>query len=267
MEHKLSELKKIQTIKLSDQERAYLRGHIAQAISTPISEGQPLFQRGIEHGLRIALSSFLFVIFVGGSISAIASNSLPGDPLYSFKINVNEEIKGAFLNTPEEKVAHQKNLVEKRVGEIKTLAETKTLTKEKQATAQKALDSNIKNLSTELNTLSDTSPNTALSITADLEESIQTDKEAIQSALETSKDDSTVEATIKTIDNTLKKVSEQEVKIISKEIENISKEINATPTDTTKDTSGIIPPTEEGVAPTVAPATSPVPTPSAPVSP
>jgi len=264
MEHKLSNLKQCKQITLSDEERAYLRGRIAQAVSTPAQAPEPLFQRGVQHGLRIALSSFLFVIFVGGSISAVASNALPGDPLYSFKINVNEEVKAAFLSTPEEKVAWQKSRVEKRVGEIKTLAETKTLTKEKQATAQKALDSNIAELSAELNVLSEESPNTALSVTARLEENLKSNKEALETTLG-SGDNAAALATIETIDGTLKKVSEQEVKILAKEIENIASEVGATGTETsevnTESDPAITPGTPEvrgDTATTTPPDTTPV---------
>lgn len=234
MESKLSQLKQFKQIALSDEERAYLRGRIAQAVTAPAPKAEPIFQRGMQHGLRIALSSFLFVIFVGGSISAVASNALPGDPLYAVKTGINEEIKAAFLSTPEEKVAFAKNRVETRVGEIKTLAETRTLTKEKQAKAQKALDENIKDLSTELGTLSEASPTSALTVTATLEENLKADKEAIQNAF--GENGVAAAATIETIDGTLKKVSEQEVKILSKQIDTLADELEATSTDAPEET-------------------------------
>ncbi len=259
MEYKLNQLKQLKHVTLSDEERAYLRGRIAQAVTAPAPAREGIFQLGMQHGLRIALSSFLFVIFVGGSISAVASNALPGDPLYVIKTDINEEIKAAFLSTPEEKVAFAKNRVEKRVGEIKTLAETKTLTKEKQAKAQKALDANIKDLSTELNALSDESPGSALSVTANLEENLKANKEAIQNALggETA---AAAAATIDSIDGTLKKVSEQEVKILSKEIDNLTDELEATSTDTnaTVDEQGATPHDQSN------PETTPPPTPVSP---
>ena len=241
MEHKLSKLKQFQHVTLHDEERAYLRGRIAAVVSAPIPSGMPLFQRGMQHGLRIALSSFFFVIFVGGGISAVASSALPGDPLYLVKTEFNERVKEAFLTTPEEKVAWQKSRVEERVGEIKTLAATKTLTKEKQAKAQKALNESIEDLSAELSVLSEESPNTALSVTANLEQNIKADKEAIVDALSEASAE-TATATLKSIDGTLKKVSQQEVKILSKELENITKELDETSTDAT---DGIDPQNEE----------------------
>jgi hypothetical protein len=230
MEHKLSNLKHLKQITLSDEERAYLRGRLAQVVMTPSPKAQPLFMRGMQHGLSIALSSFLFVIFVGGSMAAVAAKALPGDDLYAFKLRVNEGVKAALMNSPEEKVAFAQTRVTSRVSEIKTLAQTKTLTKEKQAIAQKALDENIKDLSAQLNTLSEESPSSALSVTASLEEDLIANKEEIKDTLE-EETDATAAATIEAIDSTLKKVSEQEVKILSKEIDNIADELKKTPTD------------------------------------
>ena len=237
MEHKLNNLNKVKDVSLSHEERSYLRAHMAHVVATPVGISEPFFQRGVQHGLRIALSSFLFVVFVGGSISAMASNALPGDPLYAIKVDVNEEIKAALLSTPEEKVAFAKNRVENRVKEIKTLAETKTLTSEKQKKAQKALDANVSELSKELSALSNESPNTALSVTANLEESLKENKAAIQSSIAANpgnaEDQIAAAEAIKTMDGTLQKVSEQEVQILSKEIDQIK--IEASQTNTTTD--------------------------------
>ncbi len=230
MKYKLSTIRHFSQVTLSDEERAYLRGRMAQVVSSPITAGDslPLFQRGMHHGLRIALSSFLLVIFAGGSISAIASNALPGDPLYVVKTDINEEIKAALLKSPEEKVAFAKNRVEKRVGEIKTLAETKTLTKEKQAKVQKALDANIKDLSEGLSSLSEKSPASALTVTSTLEESLKEGKAALQDTDEELSEDTT--ASLEAIDGTLKKVSEQEVHILSKQLDQITSDVETTPT-------------------------------------
>ena len=151
MEHKLNQFNKLKTITLHDNERNMLRAHAHHLMTTTASPVvESLFHRGVTHGLRMALSSFLFILFAGGSVSAIASSALPGDPLYSFKVNVNEQVKGFFLKTSEEKVAWQKGRIENRLNEIKTLAETKTLTKAKQATVQKALDDHVTDITKEL---------------------------------------------------------------------------------------------------------------------
>ncbi len=237
MNPNLEQLAKLKSITLTESESGLVRAHAAYLISNTRAPQtiQSLFQRGVYHGLRIALSSFLFFIFVGGTVSAVADNALPGDPLYTFKLNVNEEVKGLFQKTPEEKVAYGAQRVENRVNEIKTLAESKTLTKAKQATVQKAIDSHIKDLSVDLNTLSTVAPSAALTVTSNLEENLKANKIVLENT--ESEDDTGKEEAILTVDGTIQKVSDQEVKIISKEIDSITSDIAAT--ESTLDSTAI----------------------------
>ncbi len=229
IENKIEQLKMLKNVSLSQEEKGILRASIARQIQIARSTPRPsLLYTGMQHGLRITLSAFLFVIFVGGSVSVVADNSLPGDPLYSFKINVNEEVKGAFLKTPEDKLAWQSTRIDNRLNEIKTLAASKTLTKAKQETAQRALDTHIEALSTELGTLSDTQPTEALRVTASLEESLKTQKEDLKKYIADGSEEEQTSA-LKAVDATLEKVSAQEVKIISKEIDQLTSDIENVP--------------------------------------
>ncbi len=227
MKYNFEQLNTLRSLKLSEEERGLVRAHVHYLMTnTPIQRAVPsLFQRGLHHGLRIALSSFAFFIFVGGFVSAVAANALPGDPLYPVKVSFNEEIQLFFQKTPEKKVAYNAKRVEARVNEIKTLAETKTLTKANQATVQKALDAHIKDLSADLTTLSDTAPSAALAVTTTLEDALKANK----AILETDTDPAT-EIAVQAVTNTIQEVSNQEVKIISKEIDAISADITATTT-------------------------------------
>lgn len=245
MEDKLKQLHILKNISLSEEERGSLRAHLTQTVSAnvciPPTSLSVYFSKGIQHGLRMSLSALFFVIFVGGSVSAIADSALPGDPLYTFKINVNEEVKGVFLSTAEEKVAWQKNRVETRVAEIKTLADSKTLTKAKQEKVHQALTVQVDKLSKELTVLSDETPSAALSVTASLEESLKETKakltlsgDTVSTANEEATEPKTksaegVAAALKTVDAALQKVSKEEVKILTKEITNIAKEIETKP--------------------------------------
>src|SRR5258708_2779845 len=109
MEKKLQQLNSLKNISLTESEKWLIRSHVAYLMATvPIkspSRIASIFSVGIQHTLRISLSTFMLVLLVGGSVSAVADNALPGDPLYSFKLNVNEQVKGLFLNTPEERIA------------------------------------------------------------------------------------------------------------------------------------------------------------------
>jgi len=229
IDKKLEQLKTLRSISLTEEEKGVLRASVARGIQIARSTPTPsLFYTGIQHGLRIGLSTFLFIVFVGGSVSVVADNSLPGDPLYSFKINVNEEVKGAFLKTSEDKLSWQQSRIDKRLNEIKTLAASKTLTKAKQETAQRALDTHIEALSAQL---SDTDPTEALKVTASLEASLKTQKEDIQKITEAGTGDEQTDA-LKAVDSTIKKVSAQEVKIISKEIDQLGTDIQNVPDST-----------------------------------
>lgn len=235
MEHNLNKLSTLKSITLTDSERGRIRAHTTHLITTtPMSVKSPyatLFQKGVQHGLRIALSSFVFIIFIGGTVSAVADNALPGDPLYTFKLNVNEEVKGLFQKTPAEKVAWRQSQIENRVQEIKTLAASKTLTKAKQATVQKAIDSHLKEFSEDLTTLSDTAPTAALSATTTLEDTLKEGKLAIEQTDNT--DAAATEEALMTVDGTIKEVSNQEVKIIAKELDAINAAVTSTTTSAT----------------------------------
>lgn len=240
MNNNFEQFHTFKSLSLSEQERGRIRSHLVHLMhTTPVQPTESLLYKGLHIGLRIALSSFMFFIFIGGSVSAVADNALPGDPLYAFKLNVNEEIKGLFQKTPEQKVAYSAQRVENRVKEIKTLAESKTLTEAKRATVQKALDEHIKTLSDDLSTIND--PSAALTVTTNLEEALKANKEVIEQT------DSTDKAVALTaVDDTIKQVSNQEVKILSKEIDAITAEITTTPAI---DTTTTTPPLDTPVVP------------------
>ncbi|MBY0328790.1 hypothetical protein K2Q02_01715 [Patescibacteria group bacterium] len=249
MENKLEQLKKLKSITLSNEERGLIRSHAARLVMTQVAAPVPsLFFRGVQHGLRMALSAMFFVVFVGGSVSAIADSALPGDPLYSFKLNVNEEVKGAFLKTPEEKVVWQKNRIENRVNEIKTLAASNTLTQAKQEKAKQAISVHVQELSKELTVLSEASPDTALTVTASLEQSLKSSRGSLQARSDDSAPaaastmmmrskvsadeiettpvpESGITAALRTVNEALDQVSKEEVKILTKEINNISNDV------------------------------------------
>jgi hypothetical protein len=225
IDKKLEQLKMIKSINLTLEEKGLLRASVARSIQIARTEPKvSMFYTGIQHGLRMGLSTFLFIVFVGGSVSVIADNSLPGDPLYSFKINVNEEVKGSFIKNPDEKLSWQKTRIDNRLNEIKTLAVSKTLTKAKQETAQRALNIHIEALSKEIVNLSEEKPVEALKVTAKIEKSLSDQKEELKKYIskETTEDQSDA---LKAIDGTIKKVSDQETKIISKELDKLNVDV------------------------------------------
>lgn len=232
MEHNLQKLARIKNLQLSDSERANLRARMAYQMSiTPVMPRVSWIQKSAQHGLRIVLSTSIFLVFVCGSISVVANSALPGDPLYTFKLNVNEEVKGAFLKTPNAKVAWQKTRIETRLNEIQILAQSKSLTPAKQATVEKALDEHVVALTKEIGQ-QDTA--TALETTANVEATLQAKKAAVVSA-DISGDAATnanTTAATKAIDSAIQKVSDKEVELLTSQIEAIKADTQNTTVET-----------------------------------
>ncbi len=80
------------------------------------------------YGVRAGMA-MLILFFIGSGTSLAAKNSLPGDFLYPIRVNVNEEVKAAFLSGPE-RSEYEVKRVKSRVEEAKTLAEQNQLTEE-----------------------------------------------------------------------------------------------------------------------------------------
>lgn len=213
------------SVSLTDDEKAHLRSRVAFMIHThPYETKEHIFMIGLRHTLRIALSSFMFLFFVAGSVSAVADKALPGDALYSFKIHVNEEIRTAFITKDSEKLAWQKERVSNRLTEIQTLADKQTLTKAQQQSAQKALDSNIRSLAKELSTFSVANPADALTVTSEISTKIQEKKEAIQRLLPETKEGEPTPL-INSLALSVETFTKEEVRLINEELTRIENEI------------------------------------------
>ncbi len=66
------------------------------------------------------IASFLIVVLSGVSMVGAAESALPGDALYSVKVNVNEEVRLA-LATPAQKADVAVERAERRIAELETL--------------------------------------------------------------------------------------------------------------------------------------------------
>ena len=76
---------------------------------------------------------------VGGGLSIAAQNALPDSPLYPIKINVDENIEGAFAITNAARADWDLKMLEARLAEAQTLAALGTLN----AQAQTQIDNNF----------------------------------------------------------------------------------------------------------------------------
>jgi hypothetical protein len=90
---------------------------------------QPRYSSFIKYSF--AYASMLAVIVGTTATSIAAEDSLPGDTLYSFKTNINEEVVKAFSFSNIQKAKANVALVDKRMGELEKMIVTQKDTPEK----------------------------------------------------------------------------------------------------------------------------------------
>ncbi len=147
---------------LTLQEKESIRHEIVRTMQA--TRSMPILSPYMKHFnwmfFTKATAIAVIVLLVGGSSLTYASeNALPGDLLYPVKIHVKEEIEVSFANTPMQKVTIQKERIERRISEVKTLKATGALTAEKVESVTiafvdhaKELNHNIDELQSEGNT-------------------------------------------------------------------------------------------------------------------
>jgi hypothetical protein len=150
MNNSEEQLKRGKEIKMSPDEKGMIRFALLQKIiasargaGSPASVSSPYVRnlRVIMHAVRspfhfphaFKVLALVLIVGVGGgtSLSYASENSLPGDTLYTFKVNVSEPMRGVLAVSKESKATFHADLIVKRVGEAKTLKETGELTPEK----------------------------------------------------------------------------------------------------------------------------------------
>ena len=110
--------------RLSESERARMR----EALLMHIRGLRPTYKEFrfvrwfVSAPRRFAYVAVAMLIFVGGGLSYAAEGALPGNPLYSLKVNVNEPVRGALAFSPEAKVDVEAQIVERRLAEVSSLS-------------------------------------------------------------------------------------------------------------------------------------------------
>ena len=83
---------------------------------------------------------------IGGAISYEANAALPGEPLYVYKISVNEEIEKFVANTDESRARWDLYTLTERLKEAQVLAQHDQLTASAQTAVTSAVNTHIGNL-------------------------------------------------------------------------------------------------------------------------
>ena len=123
-------IRRAQDLRLSENEKDSLRSKIWEFISfNPIRGKAPIVRERnyisifeVRHFMKAASLVLIVAVVVGGSgISYAASSALPGETLYSVKVNINENIEETLATTAKAKLAVQSEHIQRRLDEVQTL--------------------------------------------------------------------------------------------------------------------------------------------------
>ncbi len=136
MEHYFDKIQKAhRSVHLSDAEKDTLDDAVLSFVDAhPLPASQPVQTTGVApprasvwslFAPKFAYAMAAFVLLLGSGVGTVLASekSLPGEALYTVKVNVAEEIRSVLTFTPEDKAAWETTRVERRLSEIKTLLE------------------------------------------------------------------------------------------------------------------------------------------------
>lgn len=195
-------------IKLSPEKKDLIRAHIQDFIElTPITKTaskptlSPFVSRVSVSYFSKAISFALIVLIAGGgTISYASEDTLPGDTLYTVKVNVKEPLEEKLAFTPQAKLEVKTKQVEKRLTEAQTLLQNNDTSPEKHKEVEDRVEKQVEEISqtiTELQEKGDVE--TILSTTSKLQPVLKAHQEALKkevaenSSEETSKENSEIE--------------------------------------------------------------------------
>jgi hypothetical protein len=212
--------------KLSDTERSVLRSKILEFISyNPIRGKMPILRERsyisifeVRYFAKAASLVLIIAVVAGGSgVSLAASSALPGDKLYSVKVNVNEGIESTLAMSPEASAAVNSKKVERRLVEAQTLDKENKLSPELQMVVEKKLEEHIDNLAEDIENLREEGNlELALETTSNLTPVLEAHKEILEDTEgENKKDHENTGMLIARVEDSIREVEDSENSIIA----------------------------------------------------
>lgn len=137
MENIIKKIKKgAKHTRLSAVEKAEMKSVLVRHMKLNPVNSSLLLARGIPSPFNInnfrnkkGISILVIVsLLMGGSVSLAAENTVPGDVLFTVKVHVNENVRGAVAVTPKAKAEWEVRLVERRLEEVEKLAVSQGVT-------------------------------------------------------------------------------------------------------------------------------------------
>lgn len=212
--------------RLSENERTVLRSKILEFISfNPIRGKTPVIRERnylsvfeVRYFVKAASLVLIFAVIAGGSgVSVAASSALPGDKLYSIKVNVNEEIETSLARSPEARVAINSKKVERRLVEAQELDKDNKLSPELQSIVEKKIEQHIDSLAQDIEDLrKEGNVELALETTSNLTPVLEAHKEILEETEEGSQSEhKNTDVLIARVEDSIKEVSDSENAIIA----------------------------------------------------
>lgn len=164
-------IKTVKNIKLSDNEKVFMRNHILNEFSPSMQNESPVIKSStnrlyfyyqdfknnyfmINKSKFVGAFAMVGIVFITGGTSAFAEKSVPGDFLYKVKVSVNEPLAGVFAFTKEEKTEWKERIIERRLKEAHHLASIGKLDEAKRSSLEENIKNEVAIFNTSVNELS-----------------------------------------------------------------------------------------------------------------
>jgi hypothetical protein len=165
-----------------------------QATTAAPTRALPAFSFFKAHHLSGALLIALVVTTSTFGVSRAAGDALPGDLLYGVKVNINEEIKTAFLSSEEARLAWERERAEMRLTEAGQLAAAGQLDTKKQETVAELFAEHAEAVVEQVLAVELVNPVYAAEVSGEFEESLDTHEAVLARLIVEQDDESDVEA-------------------------------------------------------------------------
>jgi hypothetical protein len=192
---------------------------------------------------KILATSFLLVILGFGGLSYSSASALPGDLLYSLKINVKEKVEEQLTFNTEKKIELRQKRIETRFTEVESLIQENKITKENRETVEKNIQAEKEKITKNLAEIKETNPEMAELAKIKIEKSIKNHQEKInilvkdrnQNKLESNKQEQTKENNTENKTETIKPELENKLETATQETQEIIPEVTKTEAVTTEE--------------------------------
>jgi len=139
--------KQSEKLRLSSYERDELRGRLLSYMEYhPLPNGAESVASQNKKRFSISINGWLVGRFAGVAavlvfvvVPVLAEDALPGDTLYPIKVRFNEELRGAMVSSPYQKVEWETERLERRLAEADLLADSGRLTPDAEADVAEAI--------------------------------------------------------------------------------------------------------------------------------